>query len=236
MHRWLPALEFRRQLGPFEDCHSEWSVISDQLDAGQASTPELLRIAVDAIRAAIDIPPDFLSSRTTDIVVTTWPGEHYRLLPAICDTFAAKRIVEIGTWRGESAAAMLHGRTVENIDTFDIFQWQDVPGSVLRTSDFGDRLTQHVADAADRESWAKYSPMFSAADLVFVDGPKDGSWEQRFFELFLGSPPEQPQLVLIDDTRLMTMVRLWRELPPPKLDLTSFGHFSGTGLLLRQPA
>jgi hypothetical protein len=44
------------------------------------------------------------------------------------------------------------------------------------------------------------------------------------------------QLVVIDDIRVLTMVQLWRQLPNPRLDLTSFGHFSGTGLLLRSPA
>jgi hypothetical protein len=31
------------------------------------------------------------------------------------------------------------------------------------------------------------------------------------------------------------MVDLWRRIPYPKLDATSFGHWSGTGLVLVDP-
>jgi hypothetical protein len=36
---------------------------------------------------------------------------------------------------------------------------------------------------------------------------------------------------MFDDTRLWSMLRFWRQLPYPKMDLTSFGHWSGTGLV-----
>jgi hypothetical protein len=36
---------------------------------------------------------------------------------------------------------------------------------------------------------------------------------------------------MFDDTRLPSMLKFWRELDYPKLDFTSFGHWSGTGLV-----
>ena len=36
---------------------------------------------------------------------------------------------------------------------------------------------------------------------------------------------------MFDDIRLLNMIEQWRALPRPKLDLTSFGHWSGTGLV-----
>ena len=73
------------------------------------------------------------------------------------------------------------------------------------------------------------------ADLLFIDGPKDGRFEQDLLPRLLELDLRRPQLWVLDDIRVMTMIGLWRQLPPPKLDVTSFGHFSGTGLVLRVP-
>jgi hypothetical protein len=39
-----------------------------------------------------------------------------------------------------------------------------------------------------------------------------------------------PPILLIDGIRRWNMLRTWRMLPYPKFDLTSFGHWAGTGL------
>jgi predicted O-methyltransferase YrrM len=227
-------MDYERQLGPLTDCHNEWSVIADLVDERQHADPRLLELAAAAVQATIAVPSSFLAERADDPIVGTWPGEHYRLLPGLCEAFAAHQVVEIGTWRGESALAFLHAESVARVDTFDLMPWTEVPHTVLRHADFGDRLEQHLADLV--VEWDTYRSLLREADLVFVDGPKDGRWEPEFFDLLLAEPPAQRQLVVIDDTRVMSMVRLWRALPAPKLDLTSFGHFSGTGVLLRDPA
>jgi hypothetical protein len=41
---------------------------------------------------------------------------------------------------------------------------------------------------------------------------------------------DAPPILVLDDVRLWTMLKFWRELALPKLDFTSFGHWSGTGL------
>ena len=38
-------------------------------------------------------------------------------------------------------------------------------------------------------------------------------------------------IVMLDDIRLWRMLSFWQDIPRPKLDLTSFGHWSGTGLV-----
>ena len=42
-------------------------------------------------------------------------------------------------------------------------------------------------------------------------------------------------LILLDDIRLWKMLKIWREISMPKLDLTSFGHWSGTGIVQSKP-
>jgi hypothetical protein len=43
--------------------------------------------------------------------------------------------------------------------------------------------------------------------------------------------PRTKKLLILDDIRFMNMIRLWRGIASPKLDLSSFGHWSGTGLV-----
>ena len=37
--------------------------------------------------------------------------------------------------------------------------------------------------------------------------------------------------IVLDDIRVWTMIKTWREITLPKLDITSFGHWSGTGIV-----
>jgi hypothetical protein len=38
-------------------------------------------------------------------------------------------------------------------------------------------------------------------------------------------------LIAFDDIRVWNMLKTWRRIRRPKLDLTSFGHWTGTGLV-----
>ena len=77
----------------------------------------------------------------------------------------------------------------------------------------------------------RYRALFQSADIVFVDGPKDGMSEYKFLQnLNVLDGAAQP-LLIFDDTRLLNMVDVWRKINRPKLDITSFGHWSGTGLV-----
>jgi hypothetical protein len=38
-------------------------------------------------------------------------------------------------------------------------------------------------------------------------------------------------ILVLDDIRLWTMLEIWRSVSWPKLDVTSFGHWSGTGMV-----
>lgn len=73
--------------------------------------------------------------------------------------------------------------------------------------------------------------MFQAADFIFIDGPKDGVTELRFIEALASLPLPRNPVVMFDDVRVLNMIEVWRRLNRPKLDITSFGHWSGTGLV-----
>jgi len=41
----------------------------------------------------------------------------------------------------------------------------------------------------------------------------------------------KPLLLVMDDIRFWNMLAIWQDIARPKLDLTSFSHWSGTGLV-----
>jgi len=64
--------------------------------------------------------------------------------------------------------------------TFDIVPWREIAGAFLADSDFGDaRLIQIVADLGDSEVINSHTQLFRQADVLFIDGPKDGLFETQ---------------------------------------------------------
>jgi hypothetical protein len=143
-----------------------------------------------------------------------------------------RSVVEIGTGEGLSALTMLKflpgGAT---LTTFDIVPWAQYPRSCLRSSDFADRrFAQILANLSEPETFAAHTGVFESADLVFIDGPKDRRFEQDVVNRFGTVTWRKPPLFVFDDIRIWNMLAFWNGLRWPKLDLTSFGHWSGTGL------
>ena len=64
-----------------------------------------------------------------------------------------------------------------------------------------------------------------------MDAPKDGRFEQAFVATALEQLRDRRRIVVFDDIRLLPMVELWRTLPFSRVDATSLGHWSGTGIL-----
>lgn len=162
-----------------------------------------------------------------------WPGEHYHLLAAAVELLQPRTVIEIGTAQGLSALALKQALPADGrVVTFDICPWQDVPDAVLTDADFADgRLVQHIDDLSVPEVFRRHADLLRLADLVFMDAAKDGWLEATLLAHFDGLAFAGRPLFILDDIRLWNMLRIWREVRRPKLDLTSFGHWSGTGLI-----
>ena len=110
--------------------------------------------------------------------------------------------------------------------------WQALPDTALNASDFVDGRLEQVVDDITREDGAmRHRDLLAAADLIFVDAAKDGSMEARFVRILDSIELARGPIVVFDDIRLWNMLAVWRALAHPKLDLTSFGHWTGTGLV-----
>jgi predicted O-methyltransferase YrrM len=199
----------------------------------ERSSTRLWEIVTDVVPMARDSSLPLLDSRHAPEYVHLWPGEHYRLLAALVRLLRPSLIVEIGTYRGHSALAMLPELGPDaRIVTMDLVPWTEIPGCLLRAEDFQDgRLVQVIADVGDRQEAERQADLIGSADLLFVDAAKDGTLERRIVANLEAIGLKDGVVVVFDDIRVWNMLGIWREISRPKLDVTSLGHYSGTGLI-----
>jgi predicted O-methyltransferase YrrM len=213
---------------------AERSMIFSADDEARPS-PRLLALARDAAAAAEGIQLEQLDERVAAPPQwhRVWPGEHYRLLAGLVEVLRPKVVIEIGTATGLSALALRDRLAPDaRLVTFDLVAWRQYPGAVLRAEDFDDgRLAQELDDLSTPAGSEKHRDLLEAADLIFIDAAKDGSQEQAFLDRFERTRFRGAPVVVFDDIRQWKMLRIWREVTRPKLDVTSFGHWSGTGLV-----
>ncbi|MGI8684759.1 MAG: hypothetical protein ACR2MO_06680 [Acidimicrobiales bacterium] len=174
------AIRLSALAGSLPARHAELSVLASADDLPGQPTGPLLRLALQAAAAAVDIELAGVAARcSTDLdsrLVRQWPGEHYRLLAALVTVLQPGRVVEIGTATGLSALSFL-ARGAAVVTTYDIVPWRSFPDTALHTEDFGDRLEQRLGDLADADFFEQQVDTLRGAHIIFVDGPKDGAFE-----------------------------------------------------------
>lgn len=215
--------------------NSQLSVIVPTESWNTYPNDRLLDVSLAAVQAARSVDHTDIVSRMLEY--PHWPnmnpGEHYKLLSGLVSVLQPKTVIEIGTATGYSALAMKKflpqdGRIV----SFDIVPWKEFPKCTLRDEDFADgRVSQEIADLTDLKIIDKYRPLLEQADFIFIDAAKDGMQEQVFINNFNTIVFKGKPIFMFDDIRLMNMIHIWNRLDKPKLDLTSFGHWAGTGLV-----
>jgi hypothetical protein len=163
----------------------------------------------------------------------TWPGEHYRLLAALVRTLNPKTVIEIGTFTGMGTLALAQElQPSGTLTTFDLLAWNSFADTWLAPSDFAGR--PRAAGAARHLHAGRHR---AASRAVRVGRPDLCRWAQgRRTEANilanLGTLNLSRDVVIVfDDIRVVNMIDIWRRIGRPKMDLTSFGHWSGTGLI-----
>jgi predicted O-methyltransferase YrrM len=215
--------------------HSEPSLLLSLDDEPWQPSARLLKLAAELARTAPGIVHPLLASRSG--AGPRWyeqfPGEHYHLLTALCRLLRPSVVWEFGTDTGMSTLALLEGLGPSALlFTVDIDPWESKNGAWLVDADFASgHVRQLVSDMSAPELFADHKEIIAGAELIFVDGPKDGAAEDLFLEHLSEIAFRRSPIVVFDDIRLMNMVNVWRGIARPKMDLTSFGHWSGTGLV-----
>lgn len=225
-----------RPAPPVQARHMEYSMLLSADDDSSHASPRLISVALEAVRAAQTMSLAHLSARLPQppYYPDIWPGEHYKLLAGLVATLQPALVVEIGTASGLSALAMKQSLAPDaTLATFDVVDLPTLRASwILRDEDFADgRLTVTIDDLTEPATFAKHRALIERAGFIFIDAAKDGVMEQTLLDLLRTVSFRVNPIVMFDDIRLWNMLKIWRHVAFPKLDLTSFGHYTGTGLI-----
>jgi hypothetical protein len=151
--------------------------------------------------------------------------EHYKLLAFLskqCDK--GDVIYDIGTHVGFSALALAYNRNV-HVTTYDLVN--HIQTNQITAKDWAN-IHFKIADCTqpgEIESFAK-------ASIIFLDvDPHDGIQEPHIFQAIQNAGFRG--LMLVDDIHLNEgMKKFWEWIPLKKYDITNYGHFSGTGVVV----
>jgi predicted O-methyltransferase YrrM len=231
----LMGKDVRQPPPPIEarDCYR--SMIYTAHDLKPAPTKRLIDVTLAAVREIVEGRVDLSEVAKRPKVpdwYTAWPGEHYKLLAGLMRVLRPRNVIEIGTFSGLSALTMRNAMPEDGrLATFDVVPWKQIDGTHFQEQDFADgRLRQEIADLSNPAVLSQHRELLESADFMLIDAPKDGVFEYRLIEHFQTMKFRNCPIVLWDDTRLWSMLRFWRILPWPKMDVTSFGSWSGSGL------
>jgi predicted O-methyltransferase YrrM len=215
--------------------HAEPSAVLSLDDETFRPSQRLYGLAAELARETpIAKHPMFASRRSNESRwYETFPGEHYHLLTTICRLLKPRSVWEFGTFTGMGTVAMLEGLEKNaKLYAVDIIPYQAIEGTWLEAEDFENgRTIQILSDMKSPKLFSEHAEEIADAELLFVDGPKDGLTEPEFFSLLDKVPFRRNPIVVVDDIRLMNMLAVWRGIHHPKMDFTSYGHWSGTGLV-----
>lgn len=155
------------------------------------------------------------------------PGkEHYKLLAWLSKTLGCKKLVEFGTYIGQGTVALSYDES-KQVHTYDIYSWFPEDGSL--TAENRDNIETHICDYID-----DIPEIVKDCDLVFLDIDHTGVTERVIMSSLRKAGYRG--LVLIDDTNLNDDMRqFYAEIPEKKIDVSSVGHWSGSGLVVMDP-
>ena len=163
-----------------------------------------------------------------------YPGEHYRLLAGLLTVLRPKQLIDLGTFTGMSARVMLdYGDHESQITTYDICDWDKVSaGTHLTRDDFrSERIKQYNCDLSKDNAWSEHKKAFENSQFIMLDGPKDDTFETFMLNCIATCEFQETTYLFMDDIKFQNQLGNWRNIQSPKIDLTSFGHFSGSGLV-----
>jgi hypothetical protein len=149
-------------------------------------------------------------------------GEHYKLLSFLASQIpAGETVVDIGTRTGASAVALSTNPNIKVI-TYDIEYHLPERPNILDIPNIDFRMKDGIKDFES----------YSSSSLILLDvDPHDGVQEKVFINMLIEN--NYKGYVLCDDIYFNDeMKEFWNWVPVPKLDISNYGHWSGTGIIL----
>ena len=157
-------------------------------------------------------------------------GEHYKLINSLCKSLSLRKVVEVGSFTGMSALIWMLNNV--SLTSIDIVPWNEFDDTVLSDALIQEAsFSQKILNLMNVDSFNEMIPDFLSADLIFLDGPKDGVFEQKVVPELIDLLSGKGSWLLLDDIHLRAMKPCWEEIKNDKYDLSLIGHSSGTGLV-----
>jgi predicted O-methyltransferase YrrM len=154
--------------------------------------------------------------------------EPYRLLYYLTNLFHNSIIIDLGTSNGASALALSSNKS-NQIYSFDIIDRCQT--SFLQNQNQFEKMPSFPnVDFIVTEDFRKYLKLFLKSPFIYVDIGHDGVWENILLDLLMKY--NYQGIMLLDDINAFPeMQKFWQKLNFNKIDLTKYGHWSGTGLV-----
>lgn len=144
-------------------------------------------------------------------------SDPYRLLTYLSSIINNTSIIDAGSHHGASALALSYNKS-NKVYGFDI-GFYGVPWR-----GFIDNCS-----LAQRDVFEIEPELIKFTSLINLDiDPHDSEQEIRFFNLL--KKCRYRGLLVCDDIHMPNMQKFWDFMPQPKVDITKYGHFSGTGI------
>jgi len=142
--------------------------------------------------------------------------EHYRLLAHITTLFSNCIFFDVGTNACRSAISLSYN-TSNKIKSYDVVQ-------ILEKNPQISNVEFLLGDAVNDSD-------FLNSSLIFLDVNHDGTYENYFYKKLIDI--NWKGILMLDDIHLNEPMReFWNSIEKEKHDLTSIGHWSGTGLVI----
>jgi len=152
-------------------------------------------------------------------IVSAAGKEHYKLLAYLSMQLNNINIVELGTHNGTSSTAMSINSTnsIRTYDVVDIYTIKQQPTNVTRI--IGNIFNIHEEH------------YLLEADFIFLDTAHLGDFELQVFEYLRDN--NYKGFIVYDDIHFSSpMKEFWNKIPSDiKMDISKFGHETGTGLI-----
>jgi len=219
---------------PYKAKSALLSIISPEFDEPSKPNEFLINLSLEAMNYArtVDLEEICKRMKGPPFWPNIWPGEHYKLLVGLVLALEPKVFIEIGTGMGlGSLSIKKYLPKSSKLITFDIVPWNKYPDSILKSSDFDELFVQYIDDLCNFSNILKHKELIKSADIIFIDAAKDGVMEYILMDNLEKIKLKSDTILIFDDIRLWNMLGFWRNITYPKIDLTSFGHWSGTGVV-----
>lgn len=145
--------------------------------------------------------------------------EHYKLIAYFSTLYSDSNLLDIGTNRGCSSLSMSYTKS-NHVHSFDLQQLKEL-------SSWPDNITYYIDNILKPE----YKDLLLSSPFILVDTYHDGTFENEFHNYlkeigYVGT-------LMLDDIKLNNeMISYWNSITEEKYDISPFGHWSGTGLVI----